>query len=86
MIALADGCVLDGLIAPNKADYGITGTTNSACIAYCTKFARIRNCDTGLMESTGAQGVIWLLPMLQYSNNTLDNNAVAASYGYIGLP
>lgn len=84
-VRLVYGCVLDGDAGGgNKANYGIRAELNSVAEilqGVADGYGRVRNCDTGIYAVNGA--TVRYTANIQYSNNTVDETADAASYGYI---
>jgi hypothetical protein len=64
------------------ASYGIYATDGGRVVFYNADVrCRVRNCSTGLYAATGSQ--ITSTNLVVYSGNTTNENAIAASYGYI---
>lgn len=84
-LSFRKGSIIDGDAGGgNKATRGIQCIHNSKADNFqpaADGYVRIRNCDTGLYAAQGGQ--ILMTANNQYSNNTTDENAVAASFGYI---
>ena len=73
---LITSCVIDGGIIGVYA----TGNTPYSLLSSITNHF-IRNCATGVQADT--QSAVTGTPNVTYSGNTADENAVAATYGYI---
>jgi len=78
--AVGQPCVIDGLAGANKAISGVACSGNSfvGCEA---QYNKIRNCDTGVVADRGGQ--VGATANNQYSGNTANETATAASFGYI---
>jgi hypothetical protein len=71
--------VIDGTAGANKATYGVSSTNGS--VTFEAKYNKIRYCDTGIYCTFG--GEVVNTGNNQYSGNTVNEVATAASYGYI---
>jgi hypothetical protein len=71
---------IDGTAGAAEALYGIQCTGGGFCSCEAT-YSRIRDLDTGIAASQG--GVVIYTANNQYSGNTVNEVATAASYGYI---
>lgn len=77
-INLRDGTIVQaGTTGINVIDGGRVLFTNSSSTGYC----RVRNCTAGISAGTGGQATG--TANNQYSGNTTNESATAASYGYI---
>lgn len=84
IILLRYGAIIDGAAGANKATYGCHVTlnatmefTNNSSLGY----VRVRNCDLGILADYGAQ--VTGTTNTQYSGNTTDTSADAASFAAI---
>jgi hypothetical protein len=73
-------CVIEGAAGANKAIYGVF-LIGGGGVSFETSYTKIRNCDTGIYSAQNSQA--HYTANNQYSGNTANETAIAASYGYI---
>ena len=82
LVQIAYGTIIDSASVTGTTGIYLYGISQASCYAGAAQgYCRIRNLNNGIYAAVGGKAIG--TSNNQYSGNTVDENAIAASFGYI---